>query len=147
MEKVELQIEYKHFFVQVKEQIRSSQTKAALSVNALLIHLYWTIGKMIAEKQRQYAWGAGVIDQLAKDLKKKSFRKLLAFRDLTYSLSGSFIFFILPKKSYSLLDYFQTLQFQKKSSNLLDNLMALSWIVISPLCNKLFRLFPGDTIF
>lgn len=71
MEKVELQIEYKHFFVQVKEQIRSSQTKAALSVNALLIHLYWTIGKMIAEKQRQYAWGAGVIDQLAKDLKKE----------------------------------------------------------------------------
>lgn len=69
MERLELHTEYKRFFIQVKEQIRSSQAKAALFVNTSLIQLYWSIGRMIAEKQIEYAWGAGVINQLAKDLK------------------------------------------------------------------------------
>jgi predicted nuclease of restriction endonuclease-like (RecB) superfamily len=60
---------YKQFFAQVKEQIKSSQAKAALSVNSSLIYLYWRLGKLIIEKQKENAWGNGVIEQLSRDLK------------------------------------------------------------------------------
>jgi hypothetical protein len=53
--------EYKDFLIQVKTQIKSSQAKAALSVNASLIYLYWDIGKLIAEKQEAYSWGNSVM--------------------------------------------------------------------------------------
>jgi hypothetical protein len=43
--------------------------RAALSVNAELIHLYWEIGGAIAERQRCKGWGSGVIDRLAADLR------------------------------------------------------------------------------
>ncbi len=61
--------EYKDFLIQVKTQIRSSQAKAALSVNSSLIYLYWNLGKLIAEKQETYSWGNSVIEHLSVDLK------------------------------------------------------------------------------
>lgn len=61
--------EYKSFFTQVKEQIKSSQAKAVLSVNASLILCNWNLGKMIVEKQEENSWGSNVIEQLAKDLR------------------------------------------------------------------------------
>ena len=60
---------YRLFFTQVKEQVKSSQAKAALSVNASLIHLYWQLGQLIVEKQNENSWGNKVIDQLSHDLK------------------------------------------------------------------------------
>ncbi|HAO22087.1 MAG TPA: hypothetical protein DCQ37_17435 [Desulfobacteraceae bacterium] len=53
----------------MKSRIRSSQIKAALSVNSELISLYWDLGRMIVEKQSQSRWGSKLIEQLAKDLK------------------------------------------------------------------------------
>lgn len=60
--------EYNLFFAQVKEQIRGSQAKAALSVNSTLIHLYWRLGELIVEKQKENSWGNRVIEQLSHDL-------------------------------------------------------------------------------
>lgn len=39
------------FLVEVKTQIKSSQAKAALSVNASLIAMNWNIGALIAKNQ------------------------------------------------------------------------------------------------
>jgi len=62
---------YKSFVTEVKEQIKSSQVKAALSVNSSVIHLYWQLGKLIVQKQKENSWGDLVIEQLSHDLKSE----------------------------------------------------------------------------
>ena len=52
----------------IKQRIRAAQVRAMLSTNAELIHLYWDIGRVIDQRQRQEGWGAGVIPRLAIDL-------------------------------------------------------------------------------
>ena len=61
--------EYKSFFIEVKKQIKSSQAKAALLVNSSLIHLYWQLGELIVQKQKENSWGDFVIEQLSDDLR------------------------------------------------------------------------------
>jgi len=58
--------EYKNWIKEIKVKIRTTQLKAAVAVNSSLIEFYWDLGKMIAEKQT--AWGAKLIEQVAKDL-------------------------------------------------------------------------------
>ncbi|OQX24552.1 MAG: hypothetical protein BWK80_20305 [Desulfobacteraceae bacterium IS3] len=69
MSNIILNNEYKQWLTDLKSRIRSSQIKAALSVNSELISLYWDLGRMIVEKQEQSRWGSKMIEQLAKDLK------------------------------------------------------------------------------
>src|SRR4051812_41785389 len=52
----------------LKERIRSSQLKAALTVNAELLQLYWHLGHEIIEKEHQSSWGDKWLHQLAHDL-------------------------------------------------------------------------------
>ncbi|WPR71982.1 PDDEXK nuclease domain-containing protein [Flavobacterium sp. NG2] len=59
--------EYSNWIVELKSKVRSSQIKAALAVNSALIHFYWELGNMIAEKEN--VWGSKLIEQVAKDLK------------------------------------------------------------------------------
>lgn len=61
---------YDEFLRELKERIRSAQVRAALAVNRELVLLYWQIGREILSQQQQQGWGAKVINQLAKDLKK-----------------------------------------------------------------------------
>jgi predicted nuclease of restriction endonuclease-like (RecB) superfamily len=65
------QNEYKEFFVEIKQQIQNAQIKAALSVNKELLRLYWNIASMMIEKQKNYNWGDGFIEQIAKDLQNE----------------------------------------------------------------------------
>lgn len=60
---------YVEFLNDLKEKIRSSQIKAAVSVNKELIKLYWEIGTSVHKKQKEDGWGAKTIEKLAKDLK------------------------------------------------------------------------------
>lgn len=62
---------YVAFLQELKSRIRSAQVKAAIAVNQELIVLYWQIGRDIVERQQIQGWGAKVIDQLAKDLKRE----------------------------------------------------------------------------
>ena len=59
---------YADFLAEVKTQIKSSQAKAALSVNASLIAMNWNIGAMIAGNQALFEGRNDFIDQLAKDI-------------------------------------------------------------------------------
>ena len=61
---------YDAFLRDLKERIRSAQTRAALAVNRELVLLYWGIGTDILTRQMQHGWGAKVIDRLAADLRR-----------------------------------------------------------------------------
>lgn len=62
---------YQAFVRGLKERIRAAQVRAALAVNAELILLYWQIGRESLQRQEQEGWGAKVIEQLARDLKRE----------------------------------------------------------------------------
>lgn len=61
--------DYKRWLIELKQQIRASQLKAAVRVNRELLQLYWNLGKDIAERQLEAAWGSGFFDRLSHDLK------------------------------------------------------------------------------
>ncbi|MFN5746738.1 MAG: YhcG family protein [Methylococcaceae bacterium] len=73
----------------IKQRVRHAQTRAVLAVNAELIRLYWDIGALIASRQKQEGWGAGVIPRLARDLhnelpeekgfSERNIKRMLAF--------------------------------------------------------------------
>lgn len=59
---------YAQFLEHVKKDILQTQLRAAQSVTAELILLYWRLGKSISEKIDAEDWGAKVVDKLAHDL-------------------------------------------------------------------------------
>lgn len=70
MKKEELTL-YRDLLGEIKTRVRAGQQRAALAANAELIALYWDIGRMIATRQKEEGWGAGVIPRLAADLKNE----------------------------------------------------------------------------
>jgi predicted nuclease of restriction endonuclease-like (RecB) superfamily len=63
--------EYRVWLRDLKQQIKTGQIKAALSVNSQMIMLYWDLGGQIVEKQEKAQWGSGFIEQLSKDLREE----------------------------------------------------------------------------
>ena len=63
--------EYRDWLRDLKQQIKTGQIKAALSVNSQMIMLYWDMGRQIVEKQEKAKWGSGFINQLSKDLREE----------------------------------------------------------------------------
>ena len=59
---------YTQFLSELKSRIKSVQIKAAVAVNREMIELYWELGEKITEKQKNATWGAGFLEQIAKDL-------------------------------------------------------------------------------
>lgn len=55
----------------IKTRIRQAQTRAAFAANAELIALYWDVGQMICERQREEGWSAAVILRLSRDLRNE----------------------------------------------------------------------------
>jgi hypothetical protein len=50
---------------EIKDRIKTAQSKAILSANAEMINMYWDIGEIIYFRQQKEGWGAGVIPKLA----------------------------------------------------------------------------------
>ena len=61
--------EYTNFIGTIKERIRSAQYEALKTVNKELVGLYWDIGKMISEKQKELGWGKSVVERMSKDIR------------------------------------------------------------------------------
>ncbi|MEZ6100249.1 MAG: PDDEXK nuclease domain-containing protein [Pirellulaceae bacterium] len=55
----------------VKGRIQASQTRAVLAVSAELVRLYWDIGRLIDQRQKQEGWGAAVIPRLSAELRNE----------------------------------------------------------------------------
>lgn len=62
---------YGELLVEIKNRIRRGQTRAVLSANAEMIAMYWDIGRMIHQRQKEKGWGAGIIPRLAVDLRNE----------------------------------------------------------------------------
>ena len=77
--------EYGQFLIELKEKVKTSRIRAALSVNSQLITMYWDIGKSIIEKQVIFSWGSKIIDMLSVDL-TNAFPEMKGFsvRNLKY---------------------------------------------------------------
>lgn len=60
--------EYAATLAAIKRQVQETQIRSTLSANKELIKLYWSIGKIIVEKQQKNGWGSNVIETLAQDL-------------------------------------------------------------------------------
>src|ERR1039458_8731670 len=53
---------------EIKARVRSTQLRAAVSVNRDLIALYWEIGGVIVKAQKSQGYGKQVVERLAADL-------------------------------------------------------------------------------
>ena len=62
-------IDYAEWLESVKARIVTARSRAALAVNAELIHLYHSIGRDILERQARHGWGSKVVARVADDLK------------------------------------------------------------------------------
>ncbi len=63
--------EYQQWIADLKQRIHRSQIKASLKVNAEMLQLYWKLGKDIAERKIDAAWGSGFYRTLSHDLKQE----------------------------------------------------------------------------
>jgi len=61
---------YPELLTSLKARIRDARLRTAVSVNRELILLYWEIGHDILLRQSVEGWGTGVIDRLARDLRR-----------------------------------------------------------------------------
>lgn len=62
---------YRIWIEDIKNKIRSSQIKAAISVNKELILFYWELGEMINQKLSISNWGDKVLQNVSNDLKEE----------------------------------------------------------------------------
>lgn len=54
---------------EVKGHVHAARFQAQRTVNTELLLLWWQIGSTILERQRHQAWGSGVLERLAEDLR------------------------------------------------------------------------------
>ncbi|WP_084490009.1 PDDEXK nuclease domain-containing protein [Niabella ginsenosidivorans] len=62
---------YKQTLKELKSMILASRYRAAALANKELLLLYFSVGKLIADKAKAEAWGARVLEQVSKDLQKE----------------------------------------------------------------------------
>lgn len=60
--------EYKNWIKELKTKFQSTQIKASIQVNSTLLEFYWNLGREIVEKQKEYKWGSGFLQQFSHDL-------------------------------------------------------------------------------
>jgi len=63
--------EYKQWLELFSDKIKNTQIRLSIIANSGLIDFYWWVGNEISQKQKKSKWGDKVIEQLAKDLRKK----------------------------------------------------------------------------
>ncbi len=93
MSKMNLGKTYKAWLKTIKQKIKAAQYKAAMSVNAQLMELYWDLGKDLVKKQNEANWGDAVLEQLAFDL-RLSFPEITGFsRRNLYAIRQWYLFY------------------------------------------------------
>lgn len=61
--------DYAALLRQVKARVALAQKKAIYAANEELLSMYWDIGKLLSESQKQIGWGNNALEQLSGDLK------------------------------------------------------------------------------
>ena len=62
----------------IQQHVRQARARAILAANSGLVTLYWQIGRIILDRQTREAWGAKVVERLARDL-RRSFPNMQGF--------------------------------------------------------------------
>ena len=77
--------DYASWLADLKARIRQERLRVVLASNAVMVLLYWDIGRSILDKQAHQGWGSRVIDSLAGDL-REAFPEMKGFspRNLKY---------------------------------------------------------------
>lgn len=60
---------YATLLKQVKARVTLAQKKAIYAANEEMLTMYWDIGKLLSESQKQIGWGNNALERLSKDLK------------------------------------------------------------------------------
>ena len=90
---MKISLTYKHWLKEIKDIVALAKSKAALSVNEHLLLMYWQLGQMIVQKQKQHLWGDAVIEQLSLDL-QKAFPEMKGFsRTNLFNCKKIFLFY------------------------------------------------------
>lgn len=63
--------EYAITLAELKKTIQACQLRAIVAANKELVRLYWTIGKIIVQRQEKSGWGSKFIEKLTKDLQNE----------------------------------------------------------------------------
>ena len=77
--------DYAAWLASLKARIQHERLRVVLASNAVMVLLYWDIGRSILDKQADQGWGSRVIDRLATDL-REAFPDMKGFspRNLKY---------------------------------------------------------------
>ncbi len=59
---------YKDWLYELKKNFQKAQIKAHIKVNSILLEFYWQLGNDIIQKQKEFKWGSGFLQQLSIDL-------------------------------------------------------------------------------
>ncbi len=80
-----LPADYAAALTAIKTRIAEERLRIVLSANAAMVLLYWDVGRMILDRQKQAGWGAKVVDRLSADL-REAFPEMQGFspRNLKY---------------------------------------------------------------
>ena len=85
MKEIENIQNYLQTLEEIKITIKTSQIKAHVFVNIELLILYWQIGKIVVNKQKQEGWGTKVVKRLSVDLQKEFLNmKGLSYTNIRY---------------------------------------------------------------
>lgn len=78
-------VDYAAWLADLKARIHRERLRVVLASNAVMVLLYWDIGRSILDKQADQGWGSRVIDRLAADL-RDAFPEMKGFspRNLKY---------------------------------------------------------------
>nr|WP_232483714.1 DUF1016 N-terminal domain-containing protein [Brevibacterium yomogidense] len=60
---------YATTLAELKHHVDAARFQSQRKANTELLKLWWRIGRTILERQQQEAWGTGVLERLAKDLR------------------------------------------------------------------------------
>ena len=62
--------EYRQWVLEVCSRFRSSQIKAAVSVNSVLMEFYWRLGRDIIDMNLEKKYGTGTMSFISQDLQR-----------------------------------------------------------------------------
>ena len=68
---IHIDSDYANWIADIKGRYRSAQVKAAIKVNAEKLLFNWQLGRDLVQKKAEERWGAGVVEQVNLDLKRK----------------------------------------------------------------------------
>lgn len=61
--------DYIQLLEKLKSEIRTTQLRATIAANAELLALYWRMGNIILDQEKQQGWGQKVVVRLVADLR------------------------------------------------------------------------------